>query len=118
MLQQKYVVEQASLAQIANELLCSKGAVRGALVRAGIPLRGQGHAAAVAYGVRIARGRRVQDSVETRVIQAILSLRADGLSFDAIAERVSQLGVPTKTRRLKWNGGCVRTIYLRHKATC
>ena len=116
-LHQKYVLERASLAQIGKELLCSKSAVRRALVEADIPLRdGVGQAklrCGVKFGTSVVRGRRVADAHELRVVETICALRQDGLSFDRIAARLTQLGIPTKTRRKKWNGGCVRAIFLK-----
>jgi len=116
-LHQKYVVEGATTAQIANELLCSKSAIRAALLRANIPLQGKGRGSRtgqVALGIKVTRGRLVQCGAEEKVIQTIADLRRDGLSFDKIAAVLTRVGVPTKTRRRKWNGGCVRAIYLRH----
>jgi len=117
-LHQKYVVEWATLTQIAKEFLCSRSAVVKALVKAGIPLRQQSKEGclprSVGYGTVIVEGRRVPSQVEERVIKTITSLRRDGLSFDKIADRLTQLGIPTKTRRKKWNGGCIRAIILRH----
>lgn len=118
MLRQKYVAEGASLKQIAKELLCSQTAVRDALIRAGIPLRPRGaagHSSTVNYGTKLSRGRRAPCAVEAKVVKTILDLRHDGMSFDKIAQVLTKVGVPTKTRRKKWNGGCVRAIYLRHR---
>lgn len=117
LLQQKYIVEKASLAQIAKEFSCSKHAIRNALTRAGIPVRrrAQPGFAALGYGTRNVRGRRVDDQIEQRVINSIIELREDGMSYDKIASFLTKMGVPTKTRRRKWNGGCIRVIYLRHK---
>jgi hypothetical protein len=117
-LHQKYVLERATLAQIGKELLCSQGAVRHALLKAGIPLRRRCDPGYLTpgrpYGVAVVKGRRVGSPLEQRVIETIKALRHDGLSFDKIAERLTQLSIPTKTRRKKWNGGCVRAIHVKH----
>lgn len=112
-LHQKYIVEKATMAQIAKELLCSKNAVRSALIRAGIPIR-KG-VKNTGYGVKAVRGRPAEASSERKVIDTIIELRDGGMSFDTIAHFLTKMGVPTKTRRKKWNGGCVRVIYLRHR---
>jgi hypothetical protein len=121
-LRQKYVQERVSLGRIAKEFLCSQSAIRLALAKAGIPLRRRagpdGLAQGLPYGTTIVKGRRVSSQPEQRVIETIQALRQDGLSFDKIAERLTQLGVPTKTRRKKWNGGCVRAIYVKHDRCC
>jgi uncharacterized protein (DUF433 family) len=117
-LHQKYVLERATLAQIAKELLCSRFAVRQALIKANIPLRTDaeyiGGVRTIPYGTAVVKGRRVPSQPELRVIDTIAALRQDGMSFDRIAASLTSLGVPTKTRRKKWNGGCVRAIYLKH----
>ncbi len=109
-------MERATLAQIAEEFSCSRAAVRLALTKAGIPLRHRSAAggvdAGLSFGTMVIKGRRVPSQAENRVIEVIQALRQDGLSFDKIAERLTQLGIPTKTRRRKWNGGSVRRIYL------
>jgi hypothetical protein len=105
------------MAQIGKEFSCSKHAIRDALIRAGIPVRrrAQPGFASLGYGARNVRGRRVEDQAEQKVIATIIELRDDGMSYDKIASFLTKLGVPTKTRRRKWNGGCVRAIYIRHR---
>lgn len=112
-LHQKYIVELATMAQIAKEFFRSKGAVRSALIRAGIPIR-KG-IRTTGYGVKAVKGRPVGAGAEQKVIDTIVELRDGGMSFDKIAHFLTKMGVPTKTRRKKWNGGCVRVIYLRHR---
>ena len=102
------------MSQIAKELLCSKGAVRLALIRAGIPIR-KG-IRNTGYGLKAVKGRPADDNVERKVIDTIIDLRDGGMSFDKIAHFLTKMGVPTKTRRRKWNGGCVRVIFIKHRA--
>lgn len=41
------------------------------------------------------------------------SVRAFSTNLRGVARFLTTMGVPTKTRRKKWNGGCVRGIYRR-----
>ncbi len=115
-LHQKYVVEGVSLAQIAKEFLCSKNTIRGALIRAGIPLRKRQErrrSSNIDYGKRLVKGQRIEHLAEQKVIQAIVEMRKEGLSFQKIADFLSEIGVLTKKRRQRWHCEVVRNIYLR-----
>ena len=119
-LHQKYIVEGASLAQIASEFLCSKNGVRAALIRFEIPLRerqGKGRSSNVDYGKRLVQGRRIEHMAEQRVIRTIVDMRNDGLSFQRIADFLSKIGVPTKKKGKSWHCEVVRIIYLRAVGT-
>lgn len=86
-----------------------------ALFRAGVPLRGRqvkGRSSNPRYGTRAARSHRVDDIVEQRVINTVLDMRNEGISFPKIARFLSGAGVPTKTRQKKWHPEVVRQIYL------
>ena len=60
----------------------------------------------VQFGISIVKGRGVSDGHEMRVVETINALRQDGPSFDKTAARLTQLGIPTKTRRNKLTEEC------------
>ena len=115
MLQEKYVIQGLSLAKIAGEFLCSKTTIRKALTDAGVPIRERqqkGRSSNPRYGTRSVKGQRVEHMGEHRVIKTIVEMREEGLSFRQIADFLTKVGVPTKTRRKKWHKEVVRQIYL------
>ncbi len=119
LLHEKYTVQGLSLKQIARQFFCSKNAVRRALIEAGIPLRKRqekGRPSNPRYGSKAVKGHRVDVLAEQRVIKTIVEMRNNGLSFPKIAEFLSGMGVPTKTRRKKWHKEVVRQIYLAHQS--
>ena len=115
LLHKKYVVLGFSLKQIADEFFCSKNTVRSALLKASVPLRGRqekGRSSNPRYGTRATEGYRIDDKPEQRVIQTVLEMHRDGISFLKIAKFLTGAGVPTKTRRKKWHSEVIRQIYL------
>ncbi len=113
-LNQKYLVEGLSIAQIAAQIFSSKDAVRRGLIRHGIPIReahkSHGRSAQVPFGQKRQQGRGVPHLGERRVIDAALGLRAQGLSLRQIARFLSQIGVPTKCRGKSWHPEMVERI--------
>ena len=104
------------MAQIATEFLCSRNSIRDALIKAKIPLRRRcesGHSSSIRFGTKVVKGRRVTARDEQKAVDTIIELRKDGLSFDRIADCLTRLKIPTKTRRNRWKGGSVRSIYVR-----
>ena len=57
----------------------------------------------------------MEDRAEQRVIETVLDMRNNGISFPMIARFLTGAGVPTKTRRKKWHPEVVRQIYLNNK---
>jgi len=115
-LHQKYVVEGLSLAQIGKEFLYSKNGIRNALIRFNIPLRerhAKGRPSNIDYGKRIVNGCRIEHLAEQRVIQTIVDMRGEGLSYAKIAAFLTKIGVPTKKKGKGWHYEVVRNIYLR-----
>ncbi len=115
-LHQKYVVEGRSMAHIGKEFLYSKNGIRAALIRFGIPIRKaavKGRNSNINYGQRLVSGRRIEHQAEQRVIQTVVDMRKEGLSYDKIAAFLSKIQVPTKKKGQKWHHEVVRLIYLR-----
>jgi hypothetical protein len=119
-LHQKYVLEGCSLRQIAHEISSSKTGVRQALIRFGIPLRGQGknprRTHAVRFGMRVVKGSVVDYVGELRTIDSILRMKCEGLSNCAIARVLTEMRIPTKQRGQRWHPETVRQILLKHRS--
>ena len=117
-LHEKYIVQGRNLRQIAAEFSSSKTAVRGALVRFGIPLRGVGSGPtspqALPFGKRRAGERVVDHAGEQRTLASILKMHREGLSQCAIARILTEMKVPTKRQGAGWRQETVRKILLRH----
>lgn len=105
-LEQEYVQNQRSVRDIAKGLGCSHSTILANLKRFGIPIRdaipnnykrGQ-----VAYGKRKLRSREVEHKRELEVLAKIQHLRSQGFSNWKIADVLNTMGIPTKTRRAKW----------------
>jgi len=113
-LQQKYVLEQRSIAQIARETVSSRAAIRGALIRFGIKRRERGkpgrRPAQTPYGYRKADGLIVPHQGEQKVIEAIQKMVNDGMSYRKICDFLTSIGVPTKRRGRKWHPEMVSRI--------
>jgi len=114
-LHQKYVVQGLSLAQIAVEICSSKDAVRRGLIEGGINIREphlphHGRESQPAFGRRRVKGSTVEVQVESRVIKAILDLKARGMGLREIARTLSQIGVPTKAKGKGWHPQMLKRI--------
>jgi hypothetical protein len=118
-LQQKYVTERLSIAQIARQILSSRSAIRDALIGFGIPLRKQGNPglrpSQVPYGFRRSAGLLVLHLGEQRVIESIRRMSIDELSYRKICDFLTSVGVPTKNRGKGWQPEMIRRILARSK---
>ncbi len=118
-LHQKYVLEKRSMRQIAAEFASSKTAIRGALIRFGIPLRVTGKSPNrmhnLPFGKRCLAGKVVDHKGEQRVISSVLRMHGEGLSNCAITRVLTQMKVPTKQQGRGWHHEMVRQILVRHK---
>lgn len=116
-LEQRYVKEGRSIAQIAEETLSSRAAVRDALIEFGIKRRGQGkpglRPAQVPYGYRMSDGLMVAHLGEQRVIASVKKMVDDGLSYRKICEFLSSVGVPTKNKGRSWQPEMIRRLFNR-----
>ena len=86
------------------------------MIRFGIPLRERqekGHPSNLDYGKRVVNGHRIEHLAEQRVIQTIIDLRNEGLSYAKIADFLTKIGVPTKKKGQGWHYEVVRNIFLR-----
>jgi len=113
-LHQKYVKEGLSIGQIAAKIPSSKEAVRKGLIRAGIPIREphkpHGHPSRPRYGQKIRKGKEEPHRYEQHIIEAIIDMRAKGLSLREIAKILTQMKIPTKERGKGWHPEMVKRI--------
>jgi hypothetical protein len=63
------------------------------------------------YGYKRTKGETVKHKSELRTATVINEMREKGLSFQAIADILSEMKVPTKKKGKKWTKGMVRNIY-------
>ncbi|MBM3271059.1 MAG: recombinase family protein [Candidatus Sericytochromatia bacterium] len=70
------------------------------------------HVGRPGFGFEIREGRLVQNDSETAIVDRILALRAAGLTLQAIADRLTAEGVPTK-RGGKWAPAIVANLLAR-----
>ena len=66
----------------------------------------EGLAAARAKGVRLGRPSRVSPGTA----ESVLRMRAEGLTYRAIADRLNAAGVPTVAGGVKWHPNSVRSV--------
>ena len=116
-LHQKYVLEGRSIAQISEEILSSRAAVRDALIEFGIARKPQGkpglRPAQVPYGYRMSNGLMVPHLGEQRVLSSVRKMADEGLSYRKICEFLTSVGVPTKNRGQRWHPEMVRRLLVR-----
>ena len=116
-LEEKYVKNGRSIAQIAAEILSSRSAVREALIEFGIPLKQQGkpglRPAQVPYGYRRLDGLLTPHLGEQRVIQSVRKMSNDGLSYRQICDFLTCVGVPTKNQGKGWQPEMIRRLLTR-----
>ena len=103
---QKYVVEGLNMSQIARELFTSRQNIRARLLKMGFELRSnidhlqnQKH---TKYGYKRVKGKTVKHKTESRTTSVISEMREKGLSFQVIAEILSEMKIPTKQKGKKW----------------
>lgn len=120
MINEKYVTEKLSIAQIADELACSKDAVRRTLKASGAEIREprqhHGRPSQPKYGEQYRNGKLARHLGETRVKATIQEMRTTGLSLRQIARFLDHIGVPTKCRGKRWHPQMVQRVLGEHPA--
>jgi len=114
-LRQKYLEEGLSTRQIAALIFSSRSTVSAALKRYAIPLRDADQTqwyrrGQVGYGRRIVNGRVVAHQRELETVERMAALRDQGFSYWKVADILNSMGVPTKSRRAKWQAATVMKI--------
>jgi hypothetical protein len=112
-LHQKYIVESLTINQIATLTLSSRSTVIKYLNAAEIPIREEEHRrGGSAFGERKFNGRYIPNKTELDLIEKMMTLRKQGLTFHKIAEILQGLSLPTK-RNGKWTGRSIQRIFLK-----
>jgi DNA-binding CsgD family transcriptional regulator len=114
-LRQKYLEEGLSTRQIALEIFSSRSTVAAHMKKFGIPLRAEDVAhkmnkGRLAYGERRPVGQMAIHKREAEVIAKMQELRRQGYSYWKIADILTTMKVPTKTRRARWAAATVMKI--------
>jgi hypothetical protein len=114
-LRQKYLSEGLSTKQIAGLIFSARSTVVSALERYGIPLRDADQSpwyrrGQLGFGKRVVNGRVMVNQREVDTIEHMRDLHGKGFSYWKIAEILNAMGVPTKSRRAKWQAATVMKI--------
>lgn len=117
-LEQKYVVERLSIAQISELCFSSKAAIRANLLRFKIPIRElgkpHGRPSQPRYGKKIVNGHEVEHKHEARITATVCELHRQGLSLRSIAKVLSDMKIPTKCRGKSWHPEMIKRLLSRH----
>ena len=114
-LQQKYEVEMLSTRQISRLILSARSTVAKYLKLYGVVLRSEDEAhrlnkGQAGFGEKKGSIGFKAHQREQVCIQKMASLRSKGFSYWKIAAVLNSMGVPTKTRRAKWQAATVMKI--------
>ena len=119
-LEQEYIKNGKSMAQIAREKGCARSTVSSAISEHGLKQHGRFRSyrckGQLAYGEKMINGRVVPHHGEQRVFQKIMDMRSDGLSYGAIVNWLNSNGHPTKNRTKGWDRPTVYKILNRRKS--
>ena len=111
----KYVVEGLNMTQIAAELFTSRQRIKASLVRSGVEFKltpkQKENLRHLKYGYKRERKKTIEHKAEQRTILAIYEMREKGLTFQAIADILHEMKIPTKLNGKKWTKGMVGNIY-------
>ena len=112
-LQQKYVAEGLSIAQIASETFSSKTAIRAALNKFNIPIReahqNHGNPSQLRFGQRRVKNSIKTHALEKLAIDSILEMKTQNLSLRQIASILTKMKIKTKNRG-KWHPEMIKRI--------
>ena len=118
-LHELYVQKGLSQRQISTLLASSKTTIQRALTVYGIERRPRGivppelRHQSVRYGYRIENGNLVQDPHEQGVLEQIYNHHEQGVSNNKIAQILTSLIIPTKSKKSSWNAETIRQILMR-----
>lgn len=112
----KYKENGLSVRQISAETFHSRQVISQTLKANGVPLRaasqGHGNPSQLRFGYRKAAGKVIAHMGEQQVISAIKDLRAEGMRFRQIAQRMTALRIPSKNGKSKWHPMMVKRATL------
>jgi hypothetical protein len=115
--QLQYTQNGLNMTQIAALLNTSRHKIKASLVRSGVEFdlsaKQKETLRHLKYGYKRERKKAVEHKAEQRAILVIQEMRKQGLSFQAIADILHQMKVPTKMNGKRWTKGMVRNVYLK-----
>ena len=116
-LQQKYVEERLSCEEIAAQIFSARTTVLKYLKLHNIPIREVGsntkRVRGLGYGKKIKARNVAEHQREVDAILKMKELRKKGYSYWKIADVLSTMKVPTKTRKGRWHARTVQAILLK-----
>ena len=114
-IRQKYLADNLSMREIAEEFSCSKTHIRDLLLKHKIPLRQpyKYRDRWYAYGKRKVRGKTIDHKAELRAIATIKQMYAEGINTSAIARFLNIMKIPTKQQGKGWHQNTVAKILKR-----
>ena len=102
------------MTQIAAELFTSRHKIKASLVRSGVEFKltpkQKENLRHLKYGFKRERKKTIEHKAEQRTILAIHEMREKGLSFQAIADILHEMKIPTKLNGKRWSKGMLRNI--------
>ena len=118
-LRRKYLEEQRTIREIADEFMCSKSKISHYLHLYGIKTRRLKNSELVvprpAYGERRYGNKLVKNQKEQKVIGLMFNLARAGYSYRSIARTLNEMKIPTKTGVNGWNHKVVKNVMEREK---
>ncbi len=116
-LQQKYVEERLSCEEIAAQIFSARTTVLKYLKLHNMPIREVGsntkRVRGLGYGKKIKARNVAEHQREVDAILKMKELRKKGYSYWKIADVLSTMKVPTKTRKGRWHARTVQAILLK-----
>ena len=117
-LRDNYLVKDRSPNNIAKEIGCSRQTVNHYLRKHGITkkaLKFNPRESTYSFGKRNIKGYPVDHLGERRIIEIMVRLRKEGLSYEKIARYLNEQGFPTKKGKSIWYVKVVAQILNRQK---
>ena len=115
-LHEKFITQGLSAAQIAQELGCSKAAVKGQLRKFSIRKNARNGKTRhnLALGEKIVKGKVMAHKGEAKLLESIKDMHCkEGLSAIAIARILNSMKVPTKKPGKGWHHEVIARILIR-----
>ena len=113
---QKYLVERLSARQIAFLIGCSHIAVNRALKKFGL-IREPTPSGRLGFEIGIGSKGRFFEKRRKKLIQRMLKMREQGVSFRKIAKWLESKDIPAPSGKMKWYAGTIKAILKRASPT-
>ena len=116
-LYQKYTIERLSPSQISSQIFSARSIVMKYLKHFEIPLRSEvaetKRRRPPAFGQCRAGSELTGHKRELAIVNKMVRLRAEGLSYWKVADVLNAWGIPTKTRKGRWSAKQIHQILIR-----